>query len=724
MKTGSGPQNASRTPAAGRPAAAQGAARSGCSFGRRLSPAASFRSPPPLVRVLASIPVCIALLGCQASAAAPAVSPGGASDADRPAGTAPAPRGPLDLRAYAHYAAGVVLRLDGRWDDALVEFRRAHALAPKSPEVALELAQCYQHLNQPNEALAEFERAAQLAPNDFTVQSTLGEVYDRLGRVAPAIEAFQRALDAATADRRSAAYAATVWRLANLAAQTNQTALAAAQYARLLDLILHPLPSYGEDRRLLALAAHPELVAEQLGALYVRLGDLPAAIQAFERGREFAPNSVTLAFRLGEAYLRQKEYAKALTEADRAVALSNNDAAALDLFLKAALGLEKPEEAVRRLEARLRAAPEHPFLRLFLASAYRHVNRLAQAEQLLRAVLDDRPNGIAYAELSATLRQDRRPAAALDTLAEAVDKDAIDQRVLIEMDEAITALRTDTPAAHTWADAAARKTDSPGAQYLLGSLRAEERQYDLAAQAFNRVIQLAPSFLWAYVHLADLYARRKEHAKALDVYRRAQGRGLGKDPLVYRMMAYLQERLNQLPEAMKSVDEALRLDSSDRRTLYLRGTLLDRMGRDEDAERTFRHLLAADPNDVQANNALAYFYAVRKRRLDEARTLIDRALRAEPDNGAYLDTLGWVLFQQGRNEEALRVLERAAEAIKTLDPEGDPVILDHLGDVYVKAERPADARRAYARALELNRADPNPELDPVKIQEKLDRLPR
>ncbi len=74
--------------------------------------------------------------------------------------------------------------------------------------------------------------------------------------------------------------------------------------------------------------------------------------------------------------------------------------------------------------------------------------------------------------------------------------------------------------------------------------------------------------------------------------------------------------------------------------------------------------------------------------------MIQRAVQQEPDNPAYRDSLGWVLFQLGRPEEALVELEKAA----TKDP--DPTILDHLGDVYLAAGESAKAKQAWSRAAE------------------------
>ena len=108
-------------------------------------------------------------------------------------------------------------------------------------------------------------------------------------------------------------------------------------------------------------------------------------------------------------------------------------------------------------------------------------------------------------------------------------------------------------------------------------------------------------------------------------------------------------------------------------------------------------------------NYLGYLDAEAGEHLEEARALIERALELDPENGAYLDSLGWVYFKMGRLDEAVAHLERAAALLDT-----DAVIFDHLGEAYFKRRDPEQARRNWERALELSPTD--------AIRHKLERL--
>ena len=109
---------------------------------------------------------------------------------------------------------------------------------------------------------------------------------------------------------------------------------------------------------------------------------------------------------------------------------------------------------------------------------------------------------------------------------------------------------------------------------------------------------------------------------------------------------------------------------------------------------SLRDLIARDPMDANALNSLGYMLAERGDRLDEAVTLLQRALKIEPGNPSYLDSLGWAYFQQGRLDLADPPLTEAAGKLKT-----NSVVQDHLGDLRFKQQRFADAAAAWERAL-------------------------
>jgi Tfp pilus assembly protein PilF len=101
-------------------------------------------------------------------------------------------------------------------------------------------------------------------------------------------------------------------------------------------------------------------------------------------------------------------------------------------------------------------------------------------------------------------------------------------------------------------------------------------------------------------------------------------------------------------------------------------------------------------------------WAERGVKLDRARELLERAVKAEPNNAAYLDSLGWVLFKLNQPQQALTYVLKAVQ----LTQEPDPTLYDHLGDIYAATHQPDKAREAWTKSLGL---EPN-ELVRKKLQ--------
>jgi tetratricopeptide (TPR) repeat protein len=118
-------------------------------------------------------------------------------------------------------------------------------------------------------------------------------------------------------------------------------------------------------------------------------------------------------------------------------------------------------------------------------------------------------------------------------------------------------------------------------------------------------------------------------------------------------------------------------------------------GRDVEAERTLRSVLAVAPGSAEVLNYLGYLLADRGRALDEAVRLVQRALEVDPGNPSYLDSLGWAHFRRGDLKEAERYLTPAAEKLPR-----NAVIQDHLGDVFAGLGRWDEAIASWTRALE------------------------
>ena len=327
------------------------------------------------------------------------------------------------------------------------------------------------------------------------------------------------------------------------------------------------------------------------------------------------------------------------------------------------------------------------------AEALRDIAGTAQATPMLR---------IALPALAANLRQ-RPVASAMDGMAEAyldvataLRQDNQDQFAMVLVQLALTVrpgfaaarmLGADVLEADGHADRALQMLASIGADNPLSAV-VQMRRAELEARVGNQAeaLQQLHDLSLAYsdsslpdAEAGDILRMNGDYAGATAAYSRAIARIAAPSaldwPLFYdRGVAYKQS--NEWPKAEEDFQKALQLE----------------------------------PNQPIVLNYLGYSWADRGEHLDDARRMIESAARQRPDDGAVIDSLGWVMLRLGETENAVRTLERASE----LQPE-DPTINSHLGDAYWAADRKMEATYQWRRALTLN---PLP-ADAAKLQAKL-----
>ena len=154
-------------------------------------------------------------------------------------------------------------------------------------------------------------------------------------------------------------------------------------------------------------------------------------------------------------------------------------------------------------------------------------------------------------------------------------------------------------------------------------------------------------------------AKKASQARARSCFR-ACFKGNDNDQEIYVDIAQVQERGHQYSEAEKSAGKAAQLAQAptDKETAwFMLGAIYERQKKFDQAEQEFRKVLDANPNNAPVLNYYGYMLADRGVRLDEATSMIQRAMKQEPNNGAYFDSLGWAYYKQDKFSEARRIFE-------------------------------------------------------------------
>jgi tetratricopeptide (TPR) repeat protein len=243
------------------------------------------------------------------------------------------------------------------------------------------------------------------------------------------------------------------------------------------------------------------------------------------------------------------------------------------------------------------------------------------------------------------------------------------------------------------------------ASFILGTIAYQHTNYVEAERQFDHTRVLRPDFQPVYYELASVKLALKKPAEALDLLADARRRFAKTFQLEF-LTGLAHAQVKQYDDAIKHYTEAeiiARATEPGRLPiLYFQlGAACERRGDHAEAVRHFRRCLELAPDFAEALNYLGYMWAERGENLDEARTLIEKALNAEPDNGAFLDSLGWVLFKQGQPRAALDWLRKAIAHTE----EPDATLYDHLGDVHAALGEMEAAREAWRKSLEIEPSD-------------------
>lgn len=248
--------------------------------------------------------------------------------------------------------------------------------------------------------------------------------------------------------------------------------------------------------------------------------------------------------------------------------------------------------------------------------------------------------------------------------------------------------------------------------YIAGIAFHETRQMEKAVRHLKQVSRESIFYQKAALHIAYLYLEQDRVADAMAHLETVIRNVPGATEIIFYLGALYEEN-NDYQRAETLFKRGLTLKPDDAQYLFRLGVIYDKQGNKSDAIEKMKQVIKLKPDHFNALNYLGYTYAEMKIHLKEAERLIREALKYKPDDAYITDSLGWVYFQKGNYRQALIYLEKTVE-LSSETP--DPVLLEHLGDVYLKLNRKQDALKTYQRALELDSTDRRSELE-EKIQQ-------
>jgi tetratricopeptide (TPR) repeat protein len=625
-------------------------------------------------------------------------------------------RPPISRAAEAYAQFLLAHHLEEREDEngAIAAYKRAMELDPQAADIPAELAALYLRQSKVQEAMGAAEQALKVAPANREANRVLGIIYAALSEGGRGGGGRGAAADRASSDNIAKAIRHLEAALErpmsqgdpNTRATLARVYVTARQYDKAIPLLTDLVsqePGWQDG---------PALLAEA----YSGAGKTSDAIVWFEQHAADDPRMLPT---LADFYERERRWSDAAAAYERALPRLRNPelkaryASAL-LNAGGRQNLTKARDVLTEMTAS--RTPDAIGMRslYLLSQAQRRLGDTAGAEASARKLIaQNGGSAFGYYALAEALEERRQYQAVIDALAPVVARapgPAFDVTILLPH---------------------------------LGFAYQELGQYDKSIATFEQARRLSPKDAAVAGYLVEANIAAKKYSAAVEVARaaavdnpddlrllRVQARALrysgkpeqgvaileealkkhAQDPTAYVALAQAYGEADRGAQAIKLLQDAQAKFPSDPAVTFELGATFDKQKRFAESEATFRQLLSRDPENAAALNYLGYMLAERGERLDESVNFVKKALQLEPENGSFLDSLGWAYFKADKLDLAETSLRRAAEQLQT-----NSVIQDHYGDVLMKLGRLDEAILAFTRAL----AGDGDSIDRAEIDRKI-----
>ena len=637
---------------------------------------------------------------------------------------------PDHAAAYYHYMlaqrykdlAGIYNRSD-YVDRAISEYQKAIDADPGSLFLRTQLAELYWRVSRIQDAVKEAQGVLKTNPNDVDAHRLLGRIYlsslgnansggvtpGMLGKAIGEFEAVHR-LD--PNDAQSALM------LGRLYKADNQPKKAEALFEQVLN-------SNPDSRNVLV----------NLTQLYFDQGSYDKIISLLESIPDNRLDPALL-YLLGSSYAQTRDYTKAENAFKRALQREPDSEDIRRAYAEALMAQGRMQDARAQLQEIVKSDPQSPMSYVRLAQLDRQMGNFDEARKELETARGLAPDNleIPYQEaiLESTLGNDDKAISLLENVLKQTEKpdgkynpaEANNRAIYLQRLGAVYRSQEDfSKALETFQRIVALGGDqAPRGEALIIETLQLNNQNHKAMQLANVALKKYPQNRQLLMQRASLLGQEGHRDEAVAQLNKMLT-GNADDRDIYLSIAQIYSQAKLYSKAEQAIQKVLALSSSPEDQEYARfmlGSIYEREKKYALAEEQFRKVLAVDPLNDAASNYLGYMLADRGVRLDESVKYIKDALKIEPNNGAYLDSLGWAYHKMNRNDMAQGALEKAVKLIPN-----DPTIREHLGYVYLALGEKAKALQQWEHALKFQHKGASADFSPqqaAKLRKQVNSL--
>jgi tetratricopeptide (TPR) repeat protein len=571
-----------------------------------------------------------------------------------------------------HVETAILLGKTGNITAAIDSAQAAVRLDPKDPDPHWLLANIFFKMRENKSsskewmmrAVQELETLKEITPKDERIYYSLGTAYFELNETDKAIQAFERYQSLPGAGDNGYRELATYYENAG-------------NLEKAIEFLNKGLTIQPDS---------PESLM-QLGGIYTKLGRKNEAVPLFKKllgSPDISPIAVQ---KLAATLFDAGEYQETINALKGLEIKVRPERDSQVLLGRAQLELRNYSEAIQTLQIALKYFPDDLEISFYLGRALEENGKYADAAKIFSNLLNATTDSSRESSTNRLLFQQHLAAVYLElrdyekSIALYQEMVKTDPRANAQLLNAYRVSRQFDKAILFGKELYEKDLKDIPIGVLYARTLADAGKSPEGADILSGLLQSNPENIDLYVNLSQVYLQGKRYADAEAILLRAENKNLS---------AETNERLK-----------------------FQRAAVYERQKEFDRAESLFKEILKSNPSNAIALNYMGYMLADRGVRLEEAVQYVKKALSLDPNNGAYLDSLGWAFFKLNDLEKAERYLLEAANLVSN-----DPTIEEHLGDLYHKTGNLEKAKDFWTRSISIGT---EPE-DIQKVRRKLEVL--
>lgn len=450
-----------------------------------------------------------------------------------------------------------------------------------------------------------------------------------------------------------------------------------------------------------------------LARIYAHQGWMTLVERTYGKILSRDSTNVDAHYNLAMLYLRQNKRDKAAGIYEKMLSLPTvDDTRKTQVLLglgELYLEMRRFEDAAQLYHEMIGLDPEEGFGYYGLGLAREGLGDTLQAMADYQQAIEKEPSlNQARERLGRMYQGQKRWDEALELFTEALASDSSNLSAWLELGDLYRRQDDSTSAANTYQNIVRLFPDQWEGYLDQGRFYLDWQEHVLAFSSFEKVVELNPRNAWGWLFGGISLVHQDSTEKAISFLQKSV-QMLPEDPLgnYYLGTVFMQK------ERFREADPLLRTALKHRpdwiSALNALAAVSDGLKNYALSDSLYQKAIELDPENALLLNNFGYSLSVRGERLEDALVMASSALEKDPDNGAYLDTVGWIYFKLGNYETAVSYIEQAFA-----QRPDNPEVIDHLGDVYSKLGEVEKAVDFWRKALSLDAEN-------VSIQEKIER---